>query len=216
MYITVERQIKHGPTPGCPGCHCSDDDPKKHSKACRLRFESIYQKGGEGEADAGGPAQSADAGSTAQESEAATGSTDKKGTKRAGEALEAERKGLNENPKTGEKRAAPDEDPTLMELLNGLPTLHDAQQTMCRDLLAAYPEHGRLEAAYDEKTSARRAFTLRGAGSEHASAGRRGVGNTSVEGASDGDLTRGHEATGRARQQEAYRALRRVRRILPC
>ena len=39
-----------------------------------------------------------------------------------------------------------------MELLNGLPTLHDAQQTMCRDLLAAYPEHGRLEAAYDEKT----------------------------------------------------------------
>ena len=61
VYITVERQIKHGPTPGCPGCHCSDDYPKKHSKACRLRFESIYQKGGEGEADAGGPAQSADA-----------------------------------------------------------------------------------------------------------------------------------------------------------
>ena len=167
VYITVERQIKHGPTPGCPGCHCSDDDPKKHSKACRLRFESIYHKSGEGEADAGGPAQSADAGSTAQqgtkrsnadagspaqESEAATGSADRKGTKRAGEALEAERKGLKENPKTGEKRAAPDEDPTFMELLNGLPTLHDAPQTVCRDLLAAYPEHGRLEAAYDEKT----------------------------------------------------------------
>ena len=67
VYIIVERQIKHGPTPGCPGCHWSDDDPKKHSKACRLRFESIYQKGGEGEADAEGPAQSADAGSTAQQ-----------------------------------------------------------------------------------------------------------------------------------------------------
>ena len=96
VYITVERQIKHGPTPGCPGCHCSDNDPKKHSKACRLRFESIYQKGGEAEAEAGGPAQSADAGSTAQQgtkwsssdagipaqaSEAATGSADRKGTK---------------------------------------------------------------------------------------------------------------------------------------
>ena len=21
-YITLERQIKHGPTPGCPGCNC--------------------------------------------------------------------------------------------------------------------------------------------------------------------------------------------------
>ena len=121
------------------------------------------------EADAEGPAQSADARSTAQQgtkrsssdagspaqegNEAATGSTERKGTKRAGEALETERKGLKENPKTGEKRPAPDEDPTLMELLNGLPTLHTLPQAMCGELLAAYPEHGRLEAAYDEKTA---------------------------------------------------------------
>ena len=119
VYITVERQIKHGPTPGCPGCHCSDHDPKKHSKACRLRFENIYQKGGEGEADAEGPAQSADAGITAQQgikrsspdagspaqegNEAATGSTEKKGTKRAGEPWRPSARDSRRNPKLGRR-----------------------------------------------------------------------------------------------------------------
>lgn len=41
VYITVERQIRHGSTAGCPGCHSSDDNPKPHNATCRARFEKI-------------------------------------------------------------------------------------------------------------------------------------------------------------------------------
>ena len=41
VYITVERQIRHGSTEGCPGCHSSDDNPKPHNATCRARFEKI-------------------------------------------------------------------------------------------------------------------------------------------------------------------------------
>ena len=44
VYITVGQQIKHGPTPNCPGCHCSDDNPKPHNKECRARFEEIVRR----------------------------------------------------------------------------------------------------------------------------------------------------------------------------
>ena len=44
LYITVGLQIKHGATPGCPGCHCSDENPKPHNKECRARFEDIVRK----------------------------------------------------------------------------------------------------------------------------------------------------------------------------
>ena len=42
--LTVGLQIKHGATPGCPGCHCSDENPKPHNKECRARFEDIVRK----------------------------------------------------------------------------------------------------------------------------------------------------------------------------
>ena len=42
MYITLERQLKHGPTPGCPGCHCDDTDSKPRNAECRQRFEKLY------------------------------------------------------------------------------------------------------------------------------------------------------------------------------
>ena len=44
VYITLERQLKHGPTPGCPGCHCDDTDPKPHNAECRQRFEKLYPR----------------------------------------------------------------------------------------------------------------------------------------------------------------------------
>ncbi|CAE7038143.1 unnamed protein product, partial [Symbiodinium sp. CCMP2592] len=44
VYITLERQIKHGKTPGCPGCECDDDNPKRHNDECRKRFEKLYPR----------------------------------------------------------------------------------------------------------------------------------------------------------------------------
>ena len=41
VYITLDRQIRHGPTPGCPGCSCRADDPKPHNKECKARFEGL-------------------------------------------------------------------------------------------------------------------------------------------------------------------------------
>ena len=76
VYITVGQQLKHGATEGCPGCHCSDDDPKPRNKECRARFESLIAKERETkdpandvEMGAGGSAPSR-VGGTAQEKEA--------------------------------------------------------------------------------------------------------------------------------------------------
>ena len=45
VYITVERQIKHGRTPGCPGCDTSyGDAPVKHNATCRARFEKLCRE----------------------------------------------------------------------------------------------------------------------------------------------------------------------------
>ncbi|CAE7337188.1 unnamed protein product [Symbiodinium sp. CCMP2592] len=44
VYITLERQIKHGKTPGCPGCECDDGNPKRHNDECRKRFEKLYPR----------------------------------------------------------------------------------------------------------------------------------------------------------------------------
>ena len=32
VYITLDRQTRHGPTPECPGCSCSVEDQKPHNK----------------------------------------------------------------------------------------------------------------------------------------------------------------------------------------
>ena len=43
--ITLERQIEHGATPGCPGCNTVyGDNPKPHSPECRARFEKLLGK----------------------------------------------------------------------------------------------------------------------------------------------------------------------------
>ena len=44
VYITLDRQIKYGQTPGCPGCHSSLDDAKRHSEECRKRFEGLVKQ----------------------------------------------------------------------------------------------------------------------------------------------------------------------------
>ncbi|CAE7318183.1 GIP, partial [Symbiodinium sp. CCMP2456] len=44
VYITLERQIKRGPTPGCPGCNCSAGEVKPHSPECRKRFGELYPR----------------------------------------------------------------------------------------------------------------------------------------------------------------------------
>ena len=42
VYITVDRQIRHGSTPGCPGCSTAyGENPKPHNAECRARFEAI-------------------------------------------------------------------------------------------------------------------------------------------------------------------------------
>ena len=44
VYITVGRQIRYGATEGCKGCHSSDEEPKRHSAACRRRFEALIAR----------------------------------------------------------------------------------------------------------------------------------------------------------------------------
>ena len=44
VYITAERQIKYGRTPGCPGCDIPyGDAPGKHSPECRERFTKLVE-----------------------------------------------------------------------------------------------------------------------------------------------------------------------------
>ena len=43
-YITLERQIKHGPTPGCPGCNCLAGEVKPHNAECKKRFNELYPR----------------------------------------------------------------------------------------------------------------------------------------------------------------------------
>eukprot|EP00435_Cladocopium_sp_Y103_P039764 s3333_g10.t1 len=44
VYITLDRQIKYGQTPGCPGCNSTLEDPKRHSAECKKRFEELLKK----------------------------------------------------------------------------------------------------------------------------------------------------------------------------
>ena len=41
---TVGQQLKHGMTPGCPGCHSSDEHPKRHHAERRARFEKLISE----------------------------------------------------------------------------------------------------------------------------------------------------------------------------
>ena len=38
VYITVDRQWRHGQTPGCPGCKTTIDNPKRYSEERSARF----------------------------------------------------------------------------------------------------------------------------------------------------------------------------------
>ena len=63
VYITLDRQIRHGVTKGCPGCEVAyGEAPKKHNAECRARFEKLVAKE---QADAAGSTAHPDAGSTA-------------------------------------------------------------------------------------------------------------------------------------------------------
>ena len=69
VYITVDRQIQYGMTDGCPGCHSSDADPKRHNAECKARFEKLIteeQTSAREKAAAGGPAPSRPAGGPAE------------------------------------------------------------------------------------------------------------------------------------------------------
>ena len=87
VYITVGLQIKHGATPGCPGCHCSDDNPKPHNKECRSRFEEIVRK----EKAEAAPEQqrTADVEMGSEEAQDAGGSANAGGTASAGGSAQA-------------------------------------------------------------------------------------------------------------------------------
>ena len=50
VYIPLDRQIKHGSTPGCPGCSSTLENPKPHNAECKARFEALYPKRTETEA----------------------------------------------------------------------------------------------------------------------------------------------------------------------
>ena len=75
VYITLERQLKHAPTPNCPGCYCDDENPKPRNKECRERFSKLYPKTGTEEAgkedemvvDAGGTASASSSSEPSQE-----------------------------------------------------------------------------------------------------------------------------------------------------
>ena len=42
VYITVDRQVRHGSAKGCPGCEVSyGENPKPHNAECRARFEKL-------------------------------------------------------------------------------------------------------------------------------------------------------------------------------
>ena len=87
LYITVGLQIKHGATPACPGCHCSDENPKPHNKECRARFEDIVRK----EKAEAAPEQqrTADVEMGSEEAQDAGGSANAGGTASAGGSAQA-------------------------------------------------------------------------------------------------------------------------------
>ena len=159
VYITLDRQIKHGPTPGCPGCHCDADNPKPRNPECRERFSKLYPKAsetleGKPGADAGGTAHPGssenspmDADSPAP-AEKATSTSKRTTSEPSGPSTKA----AKPTTKTGEKRAAEKpleevvDDDLLKELFGSLPTLHEVPP------VAGYPETGTVAQAYDERT----------------------------------------------------------------
>ena len=45
VYITLERQIERGATPGCPGCNTVyGDNPKPHSQSAELGLRSFWER----------------------------------------------------------------------------------------------------------------------------------------------------------------------------
>ena len=184
VYITLERQIEHGATPGCPGCNTVyGDNPKPHSPECRARFEKLLGKAvnPQPSTPAAPPAEGMDleaapsAGDSAEVAadrtrETAAGSSTKgtweqlpEGAQSSSSGLrrpaadetagpteskrrkEAEAKGQKREAETPQQEAVA-EDVTLQELIGGMPTLHDVGR------VAGYPETGKLQAAWDERT----------------------------------------------------------------
>ena len=43
VYITIERQFRHGQTPGCLGCRAPYGEIRPHSNECKRRFAEIIQ-----------------------------------------------------------------------------------------------------------------------------------------------------------------------------
>ena len=135
VYITLDRQIKYGQTPGCPGCFSSLDDPKRHTAECKKRFGELLKKDKASDEskepledaemertdapevpdlEAGGSAPtSGSAGSTAGQAGSPAGQVDPAGStadssraKRPPPGPESEPKKEKKTPKQGEKRPA--------------------------------------------------------------------------------------------------------------
>ena len=172
VYITLERQLKHGPTPNCPGCHCDDENPKPHTKECRERFSKLYPRtsaeevGKESEmvVDAGGSAQQLSSSEPLKEAvrpapigEPSRSSKEpapiREAKRGSSQATEPSSKKQKEAKSSGEKQAAElaleeaiAQDVTLSELMRGFLTLHEVP------LVAGYPETGTVDQAFDERT----------------------------------------------------------------
>ena len=63
VYITLDRQIEHGGTPGCPACF---GEARTHSAACRTRFEELLRKARTADAASAEPADAPGGGPTQQ------------------------------------------------------------------------------------------------------------------------------------------------------
>ena len=114
VYITLDRQIEHGGTPGCPACF---GEARAHSAACRARFEELLRKraadaADEPEAAPAEPAQQPAAAQSAQQSM----DLDTTGRKRSGPEAETAASSADGSAGSPAKRG---------KMIGGLPTLHE-------------------------------------------------------------------------------------------
>ncbi|CAE7276044.1 true, partial [Symbiodinium sp. CCMP2592] len=156
----------HGKTPGCPGCECDDDNPKRN--AWYTSAGPMETEGGQAEMPQG-TGQDLESGSTEPSQPSRPRAMEGTSEAKSGQKREVEDAGVpapssdsgqrrvtgkssqgakkQKTPEArGEKRPLEDQ-----ELMGGLPTLHEKGEW---EPLFAYPLDGRVEelGAYDERT----------------------------------------------------------------
>ena len=175
LYITLDRQIKYGQTPGCPGCFSTLDDPKRHSAECKKRFdedqlakekqEPLVQADVQEipDVEAGNSAPSSgSAGSTAGQAGSPAGQLDPAGSAADSSGVKRAASSRNLGAKEGEKdieARRKESGRTPARRPGSTPGTRGRSGRWSSDTaldtvysIAAYPEWGKVTAAYDERT----------------------------------------------------------------